>query len=378
MKRFFAVLLSLCICIFLVACKEQKKTVPASWEGTPPPATVTLLAVGDNLIHDGIYKQAKLRSSDGGYDFTLAYENVAPAISSADIAVINQETVISPDDQPSNYPRFNSPAELGHHMLEIGFDVFNLANNHSLDMGTDGLESCLEYWNEQDAVTVGAYASKQLANEVVTVEKDGIVFAFLGATETTNGLKLSENSEAVLVLGQNEQFLEEKVKRASELADIVVMNTHWGNEYTHTPTSRQKELAKKLGNWGADIIIGHHPHVIQPAEYIVNDDRSRTLVFYSLGNFISAQNKGPRMVGALAEISITKEFGHGTTKINGFELDGVITHYDKSYKNIRNYLLGDYTPQLAQSHGVRAFDATFNYDYIVNTYRQVFGEFWNK
>ena len=378
MKRFFAVLLSLCICTFLVSCKEQKKAVPASWEGTPPPSTVSLLAVGDNLIHDGIYKQAKLRTSDGSYDFKPAYENVADKIASADIAVLNQETIISPEHAPSTYPCFNSPTELGEHMLEIGFDVFNLANNHTLDKGESGLLACLDYWKDKDTTVVGAYHNKESADEIVMLEKDGISFAFLGATETANGLKLPKNSELVLVLGQDEQFIEEKVKRASEIADIVVMNIHWGVEYTHTPTSRQKELAKKLGNWGVDIIIGHHPHVIQPAEYIVNDDRSKTLVFYSLGNFISAQSEGPRMVGALAEVSITKEFGHGTTKINGFELDGVITHYDNSYKNIRNYLLGDYTPQLAQTHGVRAFDASFNYDYIVNTYRQVFGEFWNK
>ncbi len=377
MKKILSLFLAITFCVTLFGCKNEPSVMTFNF--TPPAKSekVTLLAVGDNLIHDAIYKQANAQAGGEGYDFSSCYENLADTISSADIAIINQETIIDPSKNPSTYPCFNSPPQLAEHMLDIGFDVFNLANNHTLDRGSDSLKNCLEFWAEKDAVTVGAYKNSDSSHQVATITKNGIVFGFLGATETTNGLKLAPDAESVLVLGQNEEFLEQKVKKADKLCDIVVVNIHWGVEYTHTPTARQRELAEKLTSWGADIIIGHHPHVIQPVEYHTALNGNTSLVFYSLGNFISAQNRAPRMLGGMAKIELVKDFTDFSTKIESVELDGVITHYDTPFKNIRTYLYDQYTPELAKKHGVGVND-TFNYNYIVNTYRQVFGEFWNK
>ncbi|HAQ28648.1 MAG TPA: hypothetical protein DCQ76_02640, partial [Ruminococcaceae bacterium] len=111
------------------------------------PVKISMLSVGDNLIHDGIYEQAKKRSKNGGYDFSYAYKNVASTVAAADIATINQETIIAKSFEPSGYPLFNSPREVGEEVKKIGFDVVNLANNHMLDKGAKGLSEAIDFWN---------------------------------------------------------------------------------------------------------------------------------------------------------------------------------------------------------------------------------------
>ena len=238
---------------------------------------VSFVAVGDNLIHDTIYEQAAARSS-GGYDFSYAYENVAPLIKAPDVAILNQETIISTEHNVSSYPMFNSPVEVGEEMLKIGFDVFNIATNHSLDCGEKGLISAINYWKSKNVITTGAYLNSVEQQKVAVGEVNGVKIAYLGFTESTNGLSLPKDSEVVLVKASDETLLQQKIMKAREVADFVIVNAHWGNEYTHEPTTEQRELAKKLASWGADVIIGTHPHVIQPVEYIENSDGRRTLV----------------------------------------------------------------------------------------------------
>ena len=266
---------------------------------------ISFVAVGDNLIHDTVYEQAKARSSTG-YDFTDAYERIAHLIEEPDVAILNQETVISTEHNVSSYPMFNSPVEVGEEMLEIGFDVFNIATNHSIDCGEKGLVSAINYWKEKDAITTGAYLNSDDYANIPMHEVNGVKVAYLGLTESTNGLSLPDDSEVILVLASEESRIQQRIMQAKEKADIVIVNAHWGNEYTHEPTDSQRQLAEKMASWGADVIIGHHPHVIQPVEYIENADGRRTLVAYSLGNFISAQNRGPRMLGGMLNFEIVK------------------------------------------------------------------------
>ena len=287
---------------------------------------VSFVAVGDNLIHDTIYEQAAARSS-GGYDFSYAYENVAPLIKAPDVAILNQETIISTDHNVSSYPMFNSPVEVGEEMLKIGFDVFNIATNHSLDCGEKGLISAINYWKSKNVITTGAYLNSEEQQKVAVGEVNGVKIAYLGFTESTNGLSLPKDSEVVLVRASDETLLQQKIMKAREVADFVIVNAHWGNEYTHEPTTEQRELAKKLASWGADVIIGTHPHVIQPVEYIENSDGRRTLVAYSLGNFISAQNRGPRMLGGMINFDIVKNNNTGKVAIENVVFSGVVTHY---------------------------------------------------
>lgn len=338
----------------------------------PEPVTVRLKAVGDNLIHSSIYEQAYKRSGGNGYDYDAAYENVKDLFSDADIASINQESIIAPAFGPSTYPMFNATPELGDLMLEMGFDVFNLANNHCLDKGEAGVYSSLDYWAERpEAVTTGVYRNQEDFEKIRTMEAQGVTFSFIGITELTNGLYLPAGSEAVILLGSDEDVIQERIQKAKEISDVCVVNIHWGNEYTHTPTDRQRELAQKMSQWGADIILGHHPHVIQPIEYLEREDGSQTLVAYSLGNFISAQDSAARMIGGMLDVDITKDFESESISITRCEFVPIITHFDRGFANNRLYPFSQYTEELAASHGVRAYSPEFSRDYILKTVQNV-------
>ena len=351
---------------------EPSEAPEPSAPPVPEPVTVRLKAVGDNLIHSSIYEQANKRAGGNGYDYSYAYENVRDLFADADIASINQESVIAPAFGPSTYPLFNATPELGDLMLELGFDVFNLANNHCLDKGEAGVFSSLDYWAERpNAVTTGVYRNQEDYDQIRTIAAQDVVFSFVGITELTNGLSLPSGSEAIVLLGSEEDKIRERIEKAKEISDVCVVNIHWGNEYTHTPTERQRELAAKMSEWGADIIIGHHPHVIQPIEYIDRPDGSRTLVAYSLGNFISAQDRGERMIGGMLDADITKDFEQDTVSITRCEFVPIITHYDRGFANNRLYPLSEYTEELANAHGVRAYSPNFSREFILETVQNV-------
>ncbi len=338
------------------------------------PVSVNILAVGDNLIHGVIYNQAHRRAADGGYDFSYAYENVADTVAAADLSIINQETIIDPEKAPSTYPCFNSPTQLGDEMVKIGFDVFNLANNHSLDKGNSGLRNAIKYWKSKGIVYCGAYLDEEDYETIPTNTVNDIKFAYVGLTETTNGLKLPDGVDTILMLGQDEERIEQRVRAADAISDVTIVNVHWGVEYTHTPTSRQRELAQKLADWGADIIIGTHPHVIQPVEYVTAADGRQVLVIYSLGNFISAQDQGPRMLGGMMHITVTKNYETNKTTITKAKFTGTVTHYDSGFSNVRVYNLADYTQELASRHGVRSTTPSFSLDYLNSMLKSVVSE----
>lgn len=331
---------------------------------------VSFVAVGDNLIHDTVYEQAAARTSSG-YDFSYDYEKVADLIEKPDVAILNQETIISTEHNVSSYPQFNSPVEVGEEMLDIGFDVFNIATNHSVDCGEKGLISAINFWKEKKAITTGAYLNSDDFAAIPMNEVNGVKIAYLGFTESTNGLSLPGDTEVILVRAADENVLQQRIMKARETADVVIVNAHWGNEYTHEPTDAQRELAEKLASWGADVIIGTHPHVIQPVEYIVNNDGRKTLVAYSLGNFISAQNRGPRMLGGMLNFEAVKNNTSGEITIENVKFSGVVTHYGYNYSNIRIYPLSDYTEELASKHGVISKTSDFSLQYLYDIINEV-------
>ncbi len=331
---------------------------------------VSFVAVGDNLIHDTIYNQAAARTSSG-YDFSYDYEKVADLIEKPDVAILNQETIISTEHNVSSYPQFNSPVEVGEEMLDIGFDVFNIATNHSVDCGEKGLVSAINFWKEKKAITTGAYLNSDDFANIPMNEVNGVKIAYLGFTESTNGLSLPSDTEVILMRAADENVLQQRIMKARETADIVIVNAHWGNEYTHEPTDAQKTLAEKLASWGADVIIGTHPHVIQPVEYIVNNDGRKTLVAYSLGNFISAQNRGPRMLGGMLNFEVVKNNASGEITLENVKFSGVVTHYGYNFSNVRIYPLSDYNEELASKHGVLSKTSDFSLQYLYDILNEV-------
>lgn len=331
---------------------------------------VSFVAVGDNLIHDTVYEQAAARVSDG-YDFSYDYEKIADKIAAPDVAILNQETIISTEHNVSSYPMFNSPVEVGEEMLKIGFDVFNIATNHSLDCGEKGLISAINFWKSKNVITTGAYLNSDDMANIPMNEVNGVKIAYLGFTESTNGLSLPDDTEVILVQAKDESLLQQQIAKAKETADVVIVNAHWGEEYTHEPNDNQRSLAQKLASWGADVIIGTHPHVIQPVEYIVNSDGRKTLVAYSLGNFISAQNRGPRMLGGMLNFEVVKNNATGEIALENVKFSGVVTHYGYGYSNIRVYPLEDYTQELASKHGVLSKTSDFSLQYLYDILNDV-------
>ncbi len=336
--------------------------------------TARLVGVGDNLIHEALYSQAQKRAGGEGYDFAYAYQNIEEIIKTADIASINQETVMADIFKPSAYPRFNSPTALGQHLEKIGFDVFNQANNHTIDKGEKGILATIDFWSTQDAKLTGVYKNIEDYNNIRTVTANDITFSFIGMTELTNGLSLPEGSDVILMRLSDEEKIKERIEKAKEISDVVVINVHWGAEYTHKPNELQKVMAKKMIEWGADIILGHHPHVIQPVEYIVREDGTRGIVAYSLGNFISAQNRADRMIGGMLDVTVTKSYEENRVFISLVQFVPMITHYGSRFADVRTYPLEQYTAELASTHGVRVEDPKFSLDYINSTVESVIDE----
>jgi len=347
---------------------------PTTTEPPPPPQVVTLMAVGDNLIHKSLYNQAKARAANGGYDFTPAYAGVRALLKRADLSFINQETVVAGAiGPPSSYPMFNSPTELGDMVYDLGFRAIGLSNNHMLDKGAKGVYASLDYWgSKRGVVAFGAYRDREDFAQARVLEVNGITFAFLSATFSYNGLQLPRDSQLILPLLEQEELLREATETARRAADVVVVALHWGNEDSQVVTEAQKLLASKLAGWGADIILGTHPHVLQTMEFLRKPDGGRCFVAYSLGNFISAQAAAPNLIGGVLELDVVKDGDAVTVEAPRFH--PVITQYEGSFANVRLIPWESYTPALASSHGVRGRDSRFGYNYIETLLRKTIPE----
>lgn len=322
---------------------------------------VHIVAAGDNLIQKSVYNSAATHTENGEiYNFGYCYDSVKDIISAGDISIINQETLIC--DNPdiaisgSNY-NFNSPAEVGHALMDLGFDVVSMSNNHLLDKGIDGLESCLTYWDNMqttypDLLTYGVYRDEADMNNIRIKEVNGIKIAFLAYTENINGYSVPENSTIQIVLTSEEEKIKSQIEAASAMADVVVVSAHWGVEDSFIVTDGVKEQAQNMINWGADVILGAHPHVPQTMEYLTRDDGSQGFVFYSLGNFISAQTYNINIIGEIADFNIVVS-PDGNVTVEDVQVMPVITQFDDGYlSNLRIIPYSEYTEELCSAHGL--------------------------
>lgn len=370
-----------------VGKEEQQAASTSSSRGPVEPEVVythaTLKAVGDNLIHNTIYLQAANRAADGQeYDFYPAYEKIAGLLEGADLAFVNQETLLASQVfEPSSYPMFNSPTQVGDTMLELGFNLFSHANNHALDKGVKGINATLDYWDEKveegaDILVTGLFRNEQDMNTPRVIEKNGITFALVAFTEHTNGLKLPSTAENRIIYTSDTEEMERQIKMAAEQADVVLVSVHWGVENSHTVTDAQRSLAQQFIDWGADVILGSHPHVLQPIEQLVSaDGKSTGYVIYSLGNFISAQDAGDNLIGGILNITFEKESLNGTVTVKTPSFVPIVTHYETSWqRNLTLYPLSEYSAELAENHGVCRNTPEFSLDYIENLLTQVIGE----
>lgn len=334
-------------------------------EPTQPAAEdkrVHISAAGDNLIHYSVYKNAEAYAVNGeNYNFAPLYENVRSIIEGADVAILNQETVISQSNAVTGacggILTFNSPPEVADAVIDLGFDVFTMANNHVLDMGASGLEESINFWNEKaqenDITILGAYLNQQDADTIRVREINGVKIAFLAYAEHLNGFSIPQDSSLRVVMNSEEDVIERQIKEAKELADAVIVSVHWGAEDTNVVSQDRKDLAGKMVGWGADVILGCHTHTAETMEWIPRDDGTKGFVFYSMGNFICAQTDNFNLVGEIPDFDIVVDGATGETVIENVGVIPTIVHYDDgNFSNMRLYPYSMYTPELAASHGV--------------------------
>lgn len=296
-----------------------------------PDRKASIVMVGDALIHGAVYLDASIGGNK--YDFTSMFNDIEPIIKKYDLRYYNQESIIGGKKLGiSHYPRLNSPDEIGEALVSIGFNVVSLANNHTLDKNEAGVLYSVSFWQKQkEVITSGSYDSWEDRNQVSIFEKNDIKFAFLSYTMTTNGLNPPKGKE-YLVNVYDEETVKKDIKLSKEKgAEVIIVAMHWGDEYTHVPNSKQKEVAEYLASLDVNLIIGAHPHVIQPIDYI--DD---TLVIYSLGNFISAQHPLglEKIIGLLVgvEIIVDKD---GKVTFDNLNYELLYTYCTSGYKNFK-------------------------------------------
>jgi len=344
--------------------------------------SISLIMAGDNLINDKLYNAAK--KDDGSYDFKSMYSYIKDIVKNYDLAYYNQETILGGSEiGVSSYPAFNSPYEVGDATIDTGFNLVSLATNHTLDRGEKAIINSLNYWNNKSNVlTSGSYLSNNDRNKVNIKEVNNITYTMLNYTYGTNGIKVPEGKEYLVNIwpctGNNpdndtkyqeyKEVVKKDILRVRDKVDLLIVAMHFGVEYTHVPTKYQIDMAEFLSSLGVDIIIGTHPHVIMPITYI-ND----TLVIYSLGNFLSAQdtnNDYNTTVGLLSSIKITKNIdkdNNSSIKLSDLNNELIYTTNKDGYKiipfsnpDIKDYL-NDYERVYNKyANIVRSIDSSIN------------------
>lgn len=316
---------------------------------------VSFVGCGDNIIYYGnVRDAASLSDGERKYNFKPMFEPVKDIIAGADIAFINQETVMAGDGYSlSYYPRFNSPREVGIDLVELGYDVINIANNHMLDKGAPGLENTIKFWKEQDCLMIGGYQNAEDYDNIRVLEKNGIKISFLSYTYATNGIRKPSSSSLVIPYINDEDIIRQTSK-AKEESDFVIVSVHWGNEGVFRPNDEQKRTAQLLSDCGVDVIIGHHPHVIQPVEWLVGENGNKTLCVYSLGNFAAEQEYAYNMVGGIITFDIVSE-NDGKPYVENPVFNPTVFHFNSKFYKNTVYLMEDYTQELADAHGVRTY-----------------------
>lgn len=343
----------------------------------------SLIAVGDYLIHSSVYKDANRLANGDGYDFKPMISYIKEIVSNYDIAYYNQETILGGSELGlSDYPTFNSPYEAGDAMLDAGFNLVSLATNHTMDSGKKAVENSCKYWqSKENVLTAGSYCSEEERNKINIKEINNIKYTMLNYTYGTNGMPVANdylvnvwptdidninNPEKDTKYQAYKKQVKENIDKVKDKVDFLIVAMHWGVEYTHEPTAYEKDMASYLASLGVNLIIGTHPHVIQPVTWI--DD---TLVIYSLGNFISAQYQNKSTctnykctTELMTSLKIEKDIKNNQTsvKITNVENELLYNYYNQStWRNFKvipfsNPKIKEYLP---------------NYKEVYNTYKAV-------
>ncbi len=358
----------LSVVLILSGCKKaDDEVVPAFSETVKE--TISIYALGDNLLHMPVINSGK--KADGTYNYTHFFDKLQPEIRDADIAVIGQESVFAGKEMGySGYPLFNSPSDMGKTLVNEGFDVILHASNHVMDKLTPGVENTLKFWSDYPEVTVLGVNESEMDKYTIDIkEVKGAKIAMLNYTYGTNGIAIPADKEYLVNL-IDEDKIHSDVRYAEENADFTIAFMHWGTEYSISSDQMQKELAEKMCQWGVDLIIGSHPHVIEPVEWITSENGNQMLVYYSLGNFVSRQLEVRNLLGGVAGVTLT--YDGEDVVISDYSFMPIVTHYDTTYTIFDVYPLKEYTNEIAIGHGVASHDGAVSVERFRNMVNETF------
>lgn len=265
----------------------------------------TIAAIGDILIHSQIYRDA-YNGTD--YDFNPVFSTIKPYLEKPDFLIANQESLPAGEEFGlSGYPLFNSPSDIVEALQNAGVDAISNANNHTLDQGIKALKHSIAYYEKIGMPYSGAFKSVKDQKTIRTFVVKDISFALLSYTYGTNGIPVPQGNEYAVNL-LNPSLMIDEIQRAKQLGvDLIVLSLHWGDEYQRYPSDEQKKLAKILAEAGADIIFGHHSHVVQPIEKLTLPNGREAVIVYSLGNFLSAQKHNYKDIGGIVTVEVQKK-----------------------------------------------------------------------
>ncbi len=359
--------------------EEETQTIPEIAEEEPEPSSISIIMVGDILLHTPVEESAL--QPDGSYDFTAIFSNTKGEIEAADLALVNQEVILGGEELGiSGYPAFNAPFAIGDALVESGFDVICHATNHALDKGKKGLLHCLNFWQEQypEIAVLGIHESRESEDEIFIFEKDGIKIAVLNYTYGTNGIALPQDMPYAVSLLEQERVISD-IQKAEELADFTIVCPHWGTEYVLEKDGHQEKWADIFLQNGVDLVLGTHPHVIEPIEWLEDEETgNQMLVYYSLGNFVnwtssSGSGIANRMVGGMAEVTIGIDEKERVSIID-YGVKPLVCHLQEGVDGVTVYLLSEYTEELARTNAIINQDAAFSRQYCIDLCRKVWGE----
>lgn len=338
---------------------------------------ISIVMVGDVLLHTPINEGAL--QEDGSYSYFHLFSKVKDEIEKADIAIVNQEVIIGGKELGiSGYPCFNAPYEVADALVDAGFDVILHATNHALDKGEKGIRNCLKNWREKypDIEIAGIHDTEESANTITYLERENASIAILNYTYGTNGISAPAGKEYLVDYLEKNKVIED-IRTAKSNADFVIVCPHWGKEYSHEVSENQKKWTQLFWDEGVDLVMGTHPHVIQPIE-MREDETKKMLVYYSLGNYINCTSGSgvgtcDRMIGGMASVTLQSEENTKKLTIKNYSVEPTITHMAYGRNEITTYFLKDYTPELALTNAIKNKDSSFQYQYCLDLTERVFG-----
>lgn len=380
------VLVILCLCfhqadrVLITGPAEKEAEAKQAEEESaqePEVTTANIIAVGDNLFHTSLCESGENESGNWNYDHI--YEHITPYVQDADLAFINQETVLTANhDEVSGYSPFATPQEVGDAIVNAGFDVVSTATNHVDDMGLDMIKSELDYWSTShpQVTVIGTNASESDRNTIKTVSVNGITIALLDYTYgTDSGLATGEDAYVIDTFDKDQVAAD--IQKAKESSDCVIFVAHWGNEGSSDPSEYEKQWATFLMEQGVDVCIGGHPQTLQPYGTLSDDQGNEMLIFYSLGNFVSGQENVSGLLGGMANFTIQKTVDKDnktSVEIISKSVEPLVMHYTQTGDRAV-YMLKDYTEELAEQHDIHNLSTDeFTLDSLYDLYDQIMSQ----